>query len=360
MNFFNFLTMLGGLALFLYGMSLMGEGLQGFQGGRMERILERSASSPFKGVLVGAGVTAVMQSSSATTVLVVGFVNSGIMTLEQAAGVIMGANVGTTVTSWLLGLAGIDSSSFFVQLLKPASFAPVLAIVGVMMKMGARRDRQKRIAAVLVGFALLMFGMDTMSGAVKPIVDKKSFTDMLVGLSHPIWGMLAGTVFTAVIQSSSASVGILQALCMTGAVNYGTAIPVIMGQNIGTCATAMLSGIGTSLNAKRAALVHLYFNVIGTALFMAIFYVANWLHPLAFLETAATPFCIAAIHSIFNITSVILLLPFSKWLVRLACLTIRAEEEKSSVVLRFCCLFLLCVSLRFLGGGFLFLIRQGH
>ncbi|MCM1535116.1 MAG: Na/Pi symporter [Clostridium sp.] len=323
MDFFDFLTAVGGLALFLYGMNLMGEGLQGFQGGRMEYILKKSASNPLKAMLVGAGVTALMQSSSTVTVLTVGFTGSGIMTLEQAAGIIMGANVGTTVTAWIMGLAGIDSSSFFVRILKPASLAPVLAIVGVVMQMGAHRDRQKRIAAVLVGFSLLMFGMDTMSGAVKPLMNQKFFTDMLTGLSfHPMLGMLAGTAFTAAIQSSSASIGILQILCMTGEISYGAAIPVIMGQNIGTCATAMLAGIGASPNAKRATLIHLYFNVIGTAFFMTAFLVIGRLHPLSLLQDAATPFGIAAIHSLFNITSVILLLPFSGLLVKLAYLTV--------------------------------------
>lgn len=361
MDFFDFLTMAGGLALFLYGMNLMGEGLQGFQGGRMKHILKKAASNPYKGMLVGAGITALMQSSSAVTVLAVSLVGAGIMTLEQAAGIIMGANVGTTVTSWILGFAGIDSSSFLVQMLKPASFAPVLAIAGAVMQMGARRDRQKRIAAVLMGFALLMFGMNTMSGAVKPLVNQRFFTNMLTGLSfHPILGMLAGTAFTAIIQSSSASIGILQILCMTGEISYGAAIPVIMGQNIGTCATAMLSGIGASLNAKRATLIHLYFNVIGTAFFMMIFFSASRVHPPAFLKNAATPFGIAAIHSLFNIASVILLLPFSKALVRLACLTMKEEEGKSFVAFRLCSLLFFCISLRFLGGGFLFLLGQGH
>ncbi|MCM1327098.1 MAG: Na/Pi symporter [Bacteroidales bacterium] len=323
MDFFDFLTAVGGLALFLYGMNLMGEGLQGFQGGKLEHILKKSASDPLKALLVGAGVTALMQSSSAVTVLTVGFTGSGIMTLEQATGVIMGANVGTTVTAWMLGFAGIDSSSFFVRMLKPASFAPVLAIVGVVMQMGASRDRQKRISTVLVGFALLMFGMDTMSGAVKPLMNQKYFMDMLTGLSlHPISGMLAGTVFTAVIQSSSASIGILQVLCMTGKISYGAAIPVIMGQNIGTCATALLSGIGASRNAKRVTLIHLYFNVIGTAFLMTAFLVISRLCPPHLLQNAATPFGIAAIHSLFNITSVILLLPCSGLLVKLAYLTV--------------------------------------
>lgn len=322
MPLFWILAVFGGLGLFLYGMKLMGEGLKGFQGGRMERILQKSASGTLKGVFVGTGVTALMQSSSAATVLVVGFVNSGIMTLEQAVGIIMGANVGTTVTAWILGLAGIDSSFFLIQMLKPSSMAPFLAVGGAILRMFARKDRHKRISDSLVGFALLMFGMDAMSKATGLLMEKTAFVHMFEGLTHPFWGMLAGTAFTAVIQSSSASVGILQALCMTGAVSYDMAVPIIMGQNIGTCATAMLSGIGASPNAKRAALVHFYFNVVGTMCFMVVYHVVNQLYSPAVLGKTATPFGIAAIHSIFNISSVILLLPFSKQLVRLAYLTI--------------------------------------
>lgn len=327
MDFFDFLTMVGGLALFLYGMSLLGEGLSQASGGRLERILEKLTQSPVKAVLVGAGVTAVIQSSSATTVMVVGFVNSGIMKLEQAVGIIMGANIGTTVTSWILGLTGIDSSSFIVQMLKPTSFSPILAIIGVGILMFSHKEKYKNMATILVGFAVLMFGMDTMSGAVKPLAEVPEFTGILTKFSNPILGMLAGVILTAVIQSSSASVGILQALCMTGAIGFNAAIPIIMGQNIGTCVTAIISGIGASKNAKRAALVHLYFNVIGTVLFMALFYAINAVVPFSFMEEAATPFGIAMVHSIFNVTATICLLPFSKGLVRLACLTIHTQDK---------------------------------
>lgn len=327
MDFFDFLTMVGGLALFLYGMSLLGEGLSQASGGRLERILEKLTKSPVKAVLVGAGVTAVIQSSSATTVMVVGFVNSGIMKLEQAVGIIMGANIGTTVTSWILGLTGIDSSSFIVQMLKPTSFSPILAIIGVGILMFSHKEKYKNMATILVGFAVLMFGMDTMSGAVKPLAEVPEFTGILTKFSNPILGMLAGVILTAVIQSSSASVGILQALCMTGAIGFNAAIPIIMGQNIGTCVTAMISGIGASKNAKRAALVHLYFNVIGTVLFMVLFYTVNAVAPFSFMEEAATPFGIAMVHSIFNVTATICLLPFSKGLVRLACLTIHTQDK---------------------------------
>ena len=326
MSFFDFLAMVGGLALFLYGMNLMGEGLSQASGGRLERILEKLTSNPLKAVILGAGVTAVIQSSSATTVMVVGFVNSGIMKLQQAVGIIMGANIGTTITSWILGLSGIDSSSFGVQLLKPTSFSPILAVIGVVFLLFTKKDNLKNAAAILIGFAILMFGMDAMSEAVKPLRDVPEFTSILTRFSNPILGMIAGLVLTAVIQSSSASVGILQALCATGAVGYGAALPIIMGQNIGTCVTAMISGIGASKNAKRTALVHLYFNIIGTILFMVAFYAINAVMPFEFLNDAATPFGIAAIHSIFNITATLCLLPFSKFLVKLATMTIKEEE----------------------------------
>ena len=334
MDFFDFLTMIGGLALFLYGMNLLGEGLSQLSGGRLESILERLTNNPLKAVLMGAGVTAVIQSSSATTVMVVGFVNSGIMKLEQAAGIIMGANIGTTVTSWILSLTGIESSSFIVQLFKPASFSPIPAIAGVFTIMFSRREKQKNIGTILVGFALLMFGMDTMSGAVKPLGDIPEFTNILTRFSHPVPGILAGMVLTAIIQSSSASVGILQVLCQTGAVEYGVAIPVIMGQNIGTCVTAMISGIGASQNAKCAALVHLYFNLIGTVLFMSVFYAVNAVQPMTFLQKSATPAGIAALHSLFNVAATVCLLPFSRLLVRLARLTTQVENKRYGISLR--------------------------
>lgn len=333
MDFFDLLTMIGGLALFLYGMNMLGEGLSQASGGRLEGILEKLTSSPLKAVLVGAGVTAVIQSSSATTVMVVGFVNSGIMKLQQAVGIIMGANIGTTVTSWILSLSGIDSSSFFIRLLKPSSFSPILAMIGVAMLMFSNREKLKNAATILIGFAILMFGMETMSNAVKPLANVPEFTGILTRFSNPILGMLAGLVLTAVIQSSSASVGILQALCATGAIGYSAAIPIIMGQNIGTCVTAMISGIGASKNARRAALVHLYFNIIGTILFMAVFYAINAISPFPFMETPANQAGIAVVHSVFNILATVCLLPFSKVLVRLACLTIKEEdrpEEKST------------------------------
>lgn len=328
MDFFGILTMIGGLALFLYGMEVMGNGLSKASGGRLETLLEKLTSSKLRAVILGAGVTAVIQSSSATTVMVVGFVNSGIMKLSQAIGIIMGANIGTTITSWLLSLSGIESESFFIRLLKPTSFSPVLAVTGVAFLMFSKKDKLKDIGTILVGFAVLMFGMDTMSGAVKPLADVPEFTNILTAFSNPILGLLAGTALTAVIQSSSASVGILQALCATGSVTYGVAIPIIMGQNIGTCVTAMLSGIGASKNARRAALVHLYFNILGTAIFMAAFYGIHALVPFAFMGDSANGAGIAIVHTAFNIFATVLLLPFSSLLEKLACLTIKEEENE--------------------------------
>lgn len=331
MDFFSVLTMIGGLALFLYGMNIMGDGLAKVSGGKLERILENLTSNPMRAVLLGAGVTAVIQSSSATTVMVVGFVNSGIMKLSQAVGVIMGANIGTTITSWILSLSGIEGDNFLIRLCKPTSFSPILAAIGIIMLLFMKNEKKKDIGSILVGFAVLMFGMETMSGAVKPLADVPDFTGILTAFSNPLLGLIAGAILTAVIQSSSASVGILQALCVTGAVSYGTAIPIIMGQNIGTCVTALLSSIGASKNAKRAAMVHLYFNIIGTAVFMILFYSINYFIHFGFMTDAANGAGIAIVHSAFNIFATLVLLPFSKGLEKLACLTIRdgkpGEEE---------------------------------
>ncbi len=326
MDFFSILTLLGGLALFLYGMQVMGDGLAKVSGGKLEQILENLTSSKWKAVLLGLCVTAVIQSSSATTVMVVGFVNSGIMKLTQAVGIIMGANIGTTVTSWLLSLTGIESSNFFISLLKPSSFSPVLAMVGIILLTFTKSSRKKDIGTILLGFAVLMFGMESMSGAVKPLADVPEFTGLLLKFSNPVAGILAGAILTAIIQSSSASVGILQALCMTGAVPFSAAFPIIMGQNIGTCVTALLSAIGANKNAKRAAMIHLYFNLIGTVIFMALFYLINTAVHFSFMTQMATPATIAITHSIFNITATVVWLPFSGLLVKLACLTIRDDE----------------------------------
>lgn len=329
MDLFDILTMVGGLALFLYGMEVMGGGLSKASGGRMERILEKMTDNVLKAVLLGAGVTAVIQSSSATTVMVVGFVNSGIMKLSQAVGVIMGANIGTTATSWLLSLTGIEGDSFWLTLLKPSSFSPVLAVIGVAFLMFSKNEKKKNIGTIMVGFAVLMFGMETMSDAVKPLADVPEFVNILLMFKNPLLGMLAGVVLTAVIQSSSASVGILQSLCVTGAVSYGAAIPIIMGQNIGTCVTALLSSIGASRNARRTAFVHLYFNIIGTAIFMIVFYALNGVMQFGFIDEIANPAGIAVIHSIFNVTATAVLLPFHRGLEKLATLTVRDTDEEA-------------------------------
>ena len=262
MTFFDFLNMLLGLAMFLFGMNLMGDSLAAASGGRLEKILEKLTNSPFKAVAMGAAVTAVIQSSSATTVMVVGFVNSGIMKLNQAVGIIMGANIGTTITAWILSLAGIESGNFLLQMCKPSSFCPILAVMGVVITMFCKNEKKKNLANILIGFAILMTGMDTMSVAVKPLRDVPEFTGLLTKFSNPFLGLLAGILLTAIIQSSSASVGILQALCLSGTVGFSTALPIIMGQNIGTTVTALISAIGASKNAKRTALIHVYFNII--------------------------------------------------------------------------------------------------
>ena len=328
MDIFGILNLLGGLALFLYGMSAMGDGLVQLSGGRLEKILEKLTQKKIMAVLLGLLVTAVIQSSSATTVMVVGFVNSGIMNLSQAVGIIMGANIGTTVTSWLLSLTGIQGSNLFLKLLKPSSFSPILAAIGVILTMTAKEDdRKKNIGTIFVGFAILMFGMEAMSSSVSPLAQNEKFTGVLTAFSNPILGLLAGAALTAIIQSSSASVGILQALCMTGAVSFGTAIPIIMGQNIGTCVTALLSGMGASKNARRASLIHLYFNLIGTLLFLVVFYTLNSFLHFSFLLTPASAADIAVIHSLFNIGCTIVLFPFSNVLVKLAQLTIPDGRE---------------------------------
>lgn len=331
MDIFGILTLIGGLALFLYGMNVMGAGLEKMSGGKLERVLENLTSNPFKAVLLGAGVTAVIQSSSATTVMVVGFVNSGIMKLSQAIGIIMGANVGTTITAWLLSLTGIEGGSFFVQMLKPTSFSPILAMIGIIFIMSGKSDRKKDVGEILLGFSVLMYGMETMSGAVKPLANVPEFTNILTMFKNPILGVLAGALLTAVIQSSSASVGILQALSVTGGFTFGSAVPIIMGQNIGTCVTAMISAIGASKGAKRTAFVHLYFNLIGTIIFLVLFYAGDAIFAFPFTDDVVGAADIALIHSIFNIFTTVALLPFTKGLEKLAYLTIpQTEDEKKT------------------------------
>ncbi len=311
MDIFDLLTMLGGLSLFLFGMSIMGEALERRAGGQLRSLLGRITGSPAAGLLTGMGVTAVIQSSSATTVMVVGFVNSGLMTLRQAIYVIMGANVGTTVTAWILSLAGVSSGNVWVRLLKPSSFTPVLALVGLILYMTAKKDKRRDTGTILLGFATLMFGMETMSGAVAGLGELPGFQRLFLAFQNPVLGVLAGAVLTAVIQSSSASVGILQALAVTGQVSYGAAIPIIMGQNIGTCATAMLSSVGANRNAKRTAMVHLLFNVIGTAVWLTVFCLVRLLVQPVFLGGPASLWGIAVTHSVFNVLCTLLMLPLA-------------------------------------------------
>lgn len=322
MDIFSVLTMVGGLALFLYGMEMLGDGLKKASGGKLEMILEKLTSNKLMAVLLGAGVTAVIQSSSATTVMVVGFVNSGIMKLSRAVGVILGANVGTTITAWILSLAEIQGTTLFFKFLKPTSFSPILAIIGVFILMVSKSEKKKSVATIMVGFAILMFGMDTMSTAVEPLADMPEFANILLMFSNPVLGMLVGLILTAIIQSSSASIGILQALCVTGAVSFSSAIPIIMGQNVGTCVTALISCAGASRNAKRAALVHLYYNLIITISFMVIFYTLESFISFEFMGEAASAVSIAVIHTVFNIVAVIVMFPFTKILEKLVYMTL--------------------------------------
>lgn len=319
MDLFDVLTMVGGLCLFLFGMNLMGEALERRAGASLRLLLGKLTTNRMMGFLTGLAVTAVIQSSSATTVMVVGFVNSGLLTLGQAINVIMGANVGTTVTSWILSLGGIESGNLFVQLLKPTSFTPVLALIGIIYYMFIKDSRKKDTGMILLGFATLMFGMDTMSSAVSGLKDVPAFQQLFLLFTNPILGVIAGAVLTAVIQSSSASVGILQALSSTGSVTYAAAVPIIMGQNIGTCVTAMLSSVGTTKNAKRAAVVHLMFNVLGTIVCLILFMAVQALFSPAVLGESATYFGIAICHTLFNVICTAILLPSGKLLEKLVC-----------------------------------------
>ncbi len=318
MDIFKVLTMIGGLCLFLFGMNLMGQALERRAGGKLRTLLDKMTSNVFAGFLTGLGITAIIQSSSATTVMVVGFVNSGLMTLRQAINVIMGANVGTTVTAWLLSLAGIDSGNVWIKLLKPTSFTPVLALIGIIFYMFCKDAKKKDTGMILLGFATLMFGMDTMSGAVAGLKDVPGFAELFIMFKNPILGVLVGAVLTGIIQSSSASVGILQALALTGQVSYAAAIPIIMGQNIGTTVTALLSSVGTNKNAKRAAVVHLMFNVIGVVVLLTVFCIVKAVFAPAILNESATMYGIAIAHSLFNILCTAMLLPAGNLLEKLA------------------------------------------
>ena len=329
MNLFDILALVGGLALFLFGMQLMGNALEKKAGGQLKTILEKMTDNPFKGFLLGMLVTCVIQSSSATTVMVVGFVNSGVMKLRQAISIIMGANIGTTITSWILSLTGVSGDAWYIQLFKPSSFVPVLALIGVIFFMFLKDNKKKDTGVILLGFATLMTGMQAMSDAVAGLKDVPEFANILTLFTNPILGVFAGAVLTAVIQSSSASVGILQALSSTGAISFGAAIPIIMGQNIGTCATALLSCIGANKNAKRTAVVHLYFNVIGTVVLLTVFTIVKSVFALNFLDTMVIDeFWIAVVHTAFNVIATVLWFPFTRLLEKLACITVRDTEEK--------------------------------
>ncbi|MEE1356878.1 MAG: Na/Pi cotransporter family protein [Clostridia bacterium] len=332
MGLFEILNLIGGLSLFLFGMNLMGQALEKRAGNKLKNILSSMTSTPIKGFFLGLAVTAVIQSSSATTVMVVGFVNSGLMTLKQSVGIIMGSNIGTTVTAWILSLSGIDGDALWVQLLKPTSFTPILALIGIIFYMFQKNPKRKDTGMIMLGFAVLMFGMDAMSGAVSGLKDNPEFASILTLFSNPILGVLAGAVVTAIVQSSSASVGILQALSTTGQITFNAAIPIIMGQNIGTCVSAVISSVGASKNAKRTAMVHLLFNIVATLVLLPIYCIVTSLVRFDTLYGSANELGIAVAHSTFNVLAVIILMPCSSLLVNLACKLIK-EDNKNEVQL---------------------------
>ncbi len=334
MTIFDFLTFVGGLAMFLFGMSYMGSSLEKIGGGKFESVLEKMTDNRIKGVLLGAGITAIIQSSSAVTVMAVGFVNSGIMGLHQVIGIIMGANIGTTITGWILSLTNIDSSNILISMFKPTSFTPILAIIGIIMFMVGKKDKVKSVGSILLGFTVLIFGMTTMTTAVEPLKDVEEFTGILTMFSNPLLGVLFGAVLTAIIQSSSASVGILQALAITGSISVSTAFPIILGQNIGTCITAILSSIGANKNAKRTAVVHLLFNVIGVSLAMALFYGLNAIFKFSFYNDTANAASIAVIHTLFNVFATVVLFPFATQIEKLACVLVpESKKEKNTALI---------------------------
>ncbi|MEE7583283.1 MAG: Na/Pi cotransporter family protein [Oscillospiraceae bacterium] len=331
MDIFAVISLIGGLALFLYGMNIMGEGLEKLAGSKLEKIFEKLTSNKFKGLILGMTVTAIIQSSSTTTVMLVGFVNSGIMKLSQAIPIIMGSNIGTTITSWILSLSGLESDNFFIKMLKPTSFSPIIALVGIILIMTKKSDKAKVIGNALLGFSILMFGMNTMGSAVEPLSEVPEFREVMAKFSNPFLGVIVGAVLTAIIQSSAASVGMLQSLSNANLITFGSAIPIILGQNIGTCATALLSCIGANKNAKRVAIVHLFFNVIGTVVFLAIFYTLNAFFDFRFLNDNVSSFNIAVVHTIFNVVATIIMFPFINLLEKLAYLVIKDTEEKEEV-----------------------------
>lgn len=334
MDIFSVFTLCGGLAFFLYGMSVMSSGLEKVAGGKLEQMLKKMTSNTFKSLLLGAGITIAIQSSSAMTVMLVGLVNSGIMELSQTVGVIMGSNIGTTLTAWILSLAGIESDAVWLRMLKPESFAPIVAFIGILLIMVSKGDRRRSAGAIMVGFAVLMYGMELMSDSVSPLADMPQFSAILTAFTNPILGVVVGAVFTGIIQSSAASVAILQALSLTGSITYGMALPIIMGQNIGTCVTALLSSIGVNRNARRVAVVHISFNLIGTVVFLVLFFGADMFFHFPFMDMGIDPVGIAMVHSIFNIATTLLLLPFSKQLVKIANVVIKdqAGDQKFTFV----------------------------
>ena len=334
MDIFSVFTLCGGLAFFLYGMSVMSSGLEKVAGGKLEQMLKKMTSNAFKSLLLGAGITIAIQSSSAMTVMLVGLVNSGIMELSQTVGVIMGSNIGTTLTAWILSLAGIESEAIWLRMLKPESFAPIVAFIGILLIMVSKGDRRRSAGSIMVGFAVLMYGMELMSDSVSPLADMPQFSSILTAFTNPILGVVVGAVFTGVIQSSAASVAILQALSLTGSITYGMALPIIMGQNIGTCVTALLSSIGVNRNARRVAVVHVSFNLIGTLVFLVLFFGTDLFFHFPFMDMGIDPVGIAMVHSIFNIATTLLLLPFSKQLVKIANVVIKdqAGDQKFTFV----------------------------
>ncbi len=331
MDIFSLFNLCGGVAFFLYGMSVMSSGLEKMAGGRLEQLLRKMTDNPFKSLLLGAGITIAIQSSSAMTVMLVGLVNSGIMELGQTIGVIMGSNVGTTLTAWILSLSGIQGESVWLRMLKPEVFSPVAALIGIILIMGGKSDRRRSAGSILVGFAVLMFGMELMKNAVSPLADMPEFSAVLTAFTNPFLGVLVGAVFTGVIQSSAASVGILQALSLTGGITYGMALPIIMGQNIGTCVTALISSIGVNRSARRVAVVHVSFNLIGTAACLAAFYGSDLFFHYTFMDAAIDPVGVAMAHSVFNIATTALLLPFTKQLERLAYRVVAETPEEQPV-----------------------------
>lgn len=333
MNIYSILQLCGGLAFFLFGMHVMSGSLEKLAGGNLQKILKEVTSNPIKSLFFGAIVTIAIQSSSALTVMLVGLVNSGIMELVQTVGVIMGSNIGTTLTAWILSLSGIESDNLFISMLKPENFSPVIALIGVIMIMGSKKEKRKDVGIIMAGFAVLMYGMQLMSGAVSPLADMPEFTGLLTTFNNPFLGVLVGAVFTGVIQSSAASVGVLQALAMTGAISYSMAIPIIMGQNIGTCVTALLSSIGVNKNAKRVSIIHISFNLFGTAIGLVVYCIARYAVDLALFNDSISPVMIAVFHSIFNIATTIILLPFSNTLVKIAKKLVTTDNADGQVVL---------------------------